>query len=443
MDEKEYSLILDDVTCTFLSCSLNKEESPKTYVDVESLKKHLTDYHYQNISESVDSEIECGSRNCKKKFKKFISYFNHLNQNHTKYINNKTKETFVCKSLNLRSKFARMISEIKFTTNTSASNCDKFVNASFSLMSETLAEVKSEVSRYLTYKGLDISSSETKNFLDRLSFAPTINEFKSTRGQTKALKENFSFVEPKKADLGSREETVYNEEKDIYEKVMVPENFYYVSAIDILKLLMSNKEVFDYVENEKESTDGLVRGYRDANSFKKHEYLKKYPKALRLLLYYDDFLVNNPLGSKTHGNKIGGLYMSVQNLPHHLQLWKGNVHVLAFCYTADVTKYGISSILEPFMYDLGQLESDYGVKTRINGKDITLRATLVGFCGDNLAANLVLGYLGPGANKFCRLCTISRSQLQECSYIDGLERTKENHKKYVEQNLIDQKLEIS
>ena len=308
------------------------------------------------------------------------------------------------------------------------------MNSACFLVTDILKDVKSEVKRFLEYKRFDTSSEETVKFLNRLSFAP-VNEFNSMKGQINALKENYVFLDPKKIKLGTRYENKYNKETGKFECVGIDEAFHYVSIIETLKMVMCNEEVSNYVKNEKESTDDIIRSFRDAESFRKNKFLKKYPHALRLLLYYDEFLTNNPLGSKTHGNKIGGLYMIIQNLPPHLRHWRGNVHVVAFCYDADVKKYGISSILEPLMFDLLKLESEYGHEVIINDQQVSLRATLVGFCGDTLAAHQVLGFLGPGANKLCRLCTITRQQLQSKSFIEGLERTEASYAADVEKVL--------
>ena len=436
MSIPEYSVIIDNITCT-----LPKTKCTESFDNFNLISTHFKTYHFVNLSEHFDEKIKCGVKNCNKSFKKMKSYGEHINTFHTKYVFHSDEKEFICRPLNFRSKYAKMIADAKFSTNTSAINCDKFIDASFGLMSETLADVQTEVERFLKFKGIDTSSSDTVNFLKRLSFCPTVNKFKSLNGHKKALKENYTFIEPIKQSLGRKFESKYIKEKQQFEIKSIEESFQYVPIIETIKLVLSNKEVFDYIQNEKESSDGFIRCYRDSEAYKKHPFFSKHPNAIRILLYYDDFLINNPLGSKTHGNKIGAFYMHIQNLLPQLQRWRGIVHLVAFCYTADVTKYGISTILVPFMQDIVKLESELGVTVNINNKDVNLHGTLVGFCGDTLAAHSVLGFLGPSANKFCRICTISRNQLQVKSYIEGLNRSKTEHEKHVEQNKLNQRLE--
>jgi hypothetical protein len=63
--------------------------------------------------------------------------------------------------------------------------------------------------------------------------------------------------------------------------------------------LISNKNFLKMSESGKATTDGYMRGARDAKSFEKNEFLKKHPHALRLQLWSDDVEFVNPLGSKT------------------------------------------------------------------------------------------------------------------------------------------------
>lgn len=91
----------------------------------------------------------------------------------------------------------------------------------------------------------------------------------------------------------------------------------------------------------------------------------------------------------------------------------------------NVKKYGISEILEPFVAELQSLERNKGVKVVINYKEYVLRASLIAFIGDTLAAHLALGILGPGAKHFCHLCTISRDDIPMNTFLPDNLRTKD------------------
>ena len=121
-----------------------------------------------------------------------------------------------------------------------------------------------------------------------------------------------------------------------------------------------------------------------------------------------------------------GLYYNINNLPPPLRNFLGNIHVLALARNKDIEEFGINEILRPFVYELKQIEQDCGINIKINNKNFTLRASLFRVCADTVAAHSVLGFLGPSANLFSRLCTITSSERKCCSYTEAPLRTKES-----------------
>lgn len=192
-------------------------------------------------------------------------------------------------------------------------------------------------------------------------------------------------------------------------------------------MVLSNREVLDHLKKDRESCEGFISSFEDSLTFQNHAFFQKHKNAIQILFYFDEFQSNNPLGAKTYANKMGAFYMSILNLPDHLRSFIGNVHLVALAKHADIEKYGFSSILEPFIRDLRKLETDKGITVDVLGEKFTLRASLAGFAGDTLAANAILGFLGPGAIHFCRICKISRDQLYAFTYLENFVRTKEEH----------------
>ena len=229
------------------------------------------------------------------------------------------------------------------------------------------------------------------------------------RGQISVLQKNYNFIDPVPKYLGTD-----NDE------------YMYISFIETLKLILSNKEVMDYIENNSnQSDDDLMRSYEDGDNFKNHPFFIKYPNALRILLYFDEFLGSNPLSNKAKDQKIGAFYFKILNLPPHLLNFTGNVHVSILCHEKFIHKYNMNEILKPLIQELKVLEKDEGVPVVINDKEYTLRATVAAVTADTAAANPLLGHLGPGAKHFCILCMISRNELQKRCYFCAERRTKE------------------
>lgn len=88
------------------------------------------------------------------------------------------------------------------------------------------------------------------------------------------------------------------------------------------------------------------------------------------------------------------------------------MHLLSLFHSPDLRQFGFSSVLKPFIDDLKLLESDSGIAFDIRGKNVTLRSTIAAVCADSLACHSLFGFLSPSAKHFCKLCLVSREQLQ-------------------------------
>ena len=139
-----------------------------------------------------------------------------------------------------------------------------------------------------------------------------------------------------------------------------------------------------------------------------HDFVIGYHK------YFDEIVVNNPLGCK-HGQKVGAFYFSLVNIPPHLRDWIGNVHVFGFALAADIIQHGINKCLTRLVSDMKLLEN--GIRLSLHGEEIVLRGTFCKVCADNLAADHTLGFVGSSANFFCRLCMISREEHNASPFI--------------------------
>lgn len=192
-----------------------------------------------------------------------------------------------------------------------------------------------------------------------------------------------------------------------------------------LKLILSNQEVMNYIENNtNQSHDDYMRYYEDGDHYKNHPFFSKYPNALRIQLYYDEFVGNNPLGNKVKEYKIGAFYYRIVNLPLYLYNFSGNINVLALCNDIIVRKYTLNDIIAPFVAEMIEFERDSGKVLIINNKEYVVRATLASVTGDTAALNPLLGFLGPAATHFCRICMIFRNELHRC-YFCAEKRTPE------------------
>ena len=66
----------------------------------------------------------------------------------------------------------------------------------------------------------------------------------------------------------------------------------------------------EQIENPHRRNDGLLSDYCDAEAYRTHPLFSRNPKALQIILYFDEVEICNALGSKVIKHKLGRLYMN-------------------------------------------------------------------------------------------------------------------------------------
>ena len=425
----------NSLNCQFCGCSFN---------NVRTLKAHIKAHGYKLTDKGEDIWI-CATNNCKQKFKTSRGFFYHVDVYHCikksvvsvdlhqasqhaktlENVKNDPKEKCFHDNMLLYEKhFTECIANLRMETKCTGEDLGRVVKAFESFHAAAMADMKKRAIEFLISSNVDIASEEAQRFLKEYDVQETFSGLKNLRGQIRAIKKYYKFVEPLEVLVGCQPTLEKNEKSGADEIVMKPKFMQYVSVIETLKLVLSNPEVMEYIENEDlESDDDILGRYEDGEHFKNHPFFQRFPKAIRIFLYYDDFLINNPLGSKTHQQKIGIFYVSFSNLPYDLREFLGNVHVLGIVKTKYMTKFGMNACLTPFMMDLQKLEADCGFEVMINNEPYVLRGTLEGTIADTLAAHQLFGLVSPAGNYFCRGCMLSST---ERKYLPGAEASLRN-----------------
>jgi hypothetical protein len=297
--------------------------------------------------------------------------------------------------------------------------CDTLINS-------VTDNLKSVCINFLKSNKFDLGSPNVSAFLNKFEVDSPFQKIKNIDSQIRYFKKNFNLIEPVEIMLGRRLETRLSRGGVSFHPVMVNETCQYVPIIESLKLIVGHEDIRKSIENESASSqEGRLHSFIDAKSFKENSFFQRYPHAIRIILYYDDVEIVNPLGSKTIIHKLGAFYFTIQNLPQHLQSFLGGIHLLTLCHSEDTKKYGFEPMLMPFLNDLKKLESDEGVTIDLPNEKYILRATLAAFCADGLAAHQMFGLLGPSSRFFCRSCMISREQLLSGEFREGNPRSKD------------------
>ena len=293
----------------------------------------------------------------------------------------------------------QMVLNLRQTGSITGSAIERFEEEAFHMIQEVTSAMKIKVKQFLISK--NVYDQDAKNMLRDLDIPDPFAHLKTIKQQLNYYASAFGLVKPETKFLDYRIDYRLNPQTSQYEPVRVPMSFEYVSVTKTLTVLMSNPKIRAFIDSEMPSEDGVSRSYLDGSRAKTHPLLLRFPKIIRLQIYWDDIEVVNPLGSKTSIHKIAAFYFSIQNIPPVESSQLSSVYLLALAYSEDMKQPGtFEKILAPFLYELRKLESERGVTVEVNGEPYCLRATLTVLCADTLAAHLILGLLAPSANYF-------------------------------------------
>ena len=134
-------------------------------------------------------------------------------------------------------------------------------------------------------------------------------------------------------------------------------------------------------------------------------------KSVRLLLYYDDFVVSCPIGNKTVQYKIGGIYFAVANLSRNARL--ENINLALLFHASHVKQYSWARILKPLVDDLKILETQ-GIRVVWNDCVETVKGVVELVIGDNLAIHDISGFFCSfhQTKRVCRFCHATSTDIQ-------------------------------
>lgn len=129
--------------------------------------------------------------------------------------------------------------------------------------------------------------------------------------------------------------------------------------------------------------------------------------VLPLFIYYDDWEVNNPLGS--HCASLGGVYCYIPCLPPECVSRLENFFLFLLFKSQDRKEFGNKETFAPLIEELNFLEH-VGIIITVNGNTRKIYFVLGLLFGDNLDLNAMCGFVESfRANYSCRFCKLHRT----------------------------------
>lgn len=191
--------------------------------------------------------------------------------------------------------------------------------------------------------------------------------------------------------------------------------------------------IAEYTKSENESSS--ISSYISGEHWGKKKEDDK--ETLAVDLYYDDFEVNNPIGSNTGTNTMCAFYFNLPNLPPYLRTRLNNIFLALL---VEVKLLKCEKSLESCCILLNQIFnklSTNGIQINLNNKLKTIFFKIGIHKGDNLALNKILGFSPSfGANFYCRFCKIHRKDAMKKCDLQGVQsRTPLNYEIDSKENL--------
>ena len=399
------------------------------FTDVYTYLGHLR----QNHLKSSNFHVKCFRRRCTSSFNNFNSFRMHIYKKHGALIKSRKKE--VCDEHDEQDEQVEELdksemsigdeSEQEVQVHDVPGNTSVLKNMAMFLLKSrelhlmpraTLEKVVGDLREFL------MPSLEACNNPEHGSLITVLESFSSDYKLNKYCRDSLSLIDPTCYKLG---EAVVNGRA-------VSHTFQYISILETLKQYVKIPEIMSAIEKEQANSSFSLSSYRDGQYFKDSAFLRKHPKALRLILYLDEFEVSNPLGPKRGMHKLMPVYFMIDNLDAQQKSSLKNIHLCLLVKYKYIKQYVYDVILKPIFDDLFVLENE-GLSIEINGMEQIYHGTAIALCGDNLSSNAVGGFSQNfNAGRICRFCMATKEQtLVKTKESQFVMRTPKTYKKHV------------
>lgn len=255
----------------------------------------------------------------------------------------------------------------------------------------------------------DFSNSEDYKLLfDKVkSQKNPFSNISTTYLRNKKFESGFGYVKPMRIVVSTELRPVLHFSK-LYVKKPKQVSFAYTPILETLELLLRHKEVRSFLSKHPSNIRDVYEAPSDG-AIMNSDFYKRYPSALKIILYFAEYESVNALGSKTGRHKMGALYMTLANLPSHINSKLKAIQLVAKfnCKFLKNGKLSFDDILKPVVDDIRKLEEGIFLNKELQyGSLFTISA-------DNLGGNSLFGFVECFvATYFCRYCTASK---EKCS----------------------------
>lgn len=308
---------------------------------------------------------------------------------------------------------------------------DMFEEAGLSTSQKSLrSHCASFALRLMTQHKLPASSVDDiiESVANLVTFADEVKQQNPNTSVTEALKDlsthklrvsylvkNCRYIPPVEVILGQK----YYRRKGTLKQIK--QCGYVIPFKESLQNYLNQPDVWQEVIEGHESGSELMKDFCDGSAVRNDPFIQSHENCLLFAINTDSFEVVNAIGCHTRKHKVDVFYWQLLNVKPATRSKWSNIHLLAICKTKFIKKYGMHVLLDDFIQTLRQLRQ--GIQMRIRNVNHTIFGVLLAALCDTPASAALGGMKESSsfANRGCRTCTITKSDMQKKIRIADLE----------------------
>lgn len=274
---------------------------------------------------------------------------------------------------------------------------------------------------FLSLLKQNVTQTSENDFEDFFSLDENLLEYNSEYKRFKTFESYGTYIPPDQHTVGFRTE-ICGQSKRIMNR---PNTIQIVPLGKVFRLFFSLpnllKETIDNMNTFRDviPLSNIIQGsvWRKMTSTMSSEN-KNNEIHIPIVLFFDDFEVNNPLGSHCTIHKLGALYVSIPVLPKKYMSLLNSIFLFQLFHASDRKTFGNKVIFDRAIRYLNTLSSE-GIFIATDFYTGLLKFHVVCITGDNLGLNGILGFVESFiANYCCRICSVSKDRMQSLYYED-------------------------
>lgn len=300
-----------------------------------------------------------------------------------------------------------------------------------------IPHIQNELRHEISSTGMEVVYHKIHHVLENNKCLFTL--FDTEHKRMKYYREKCSYISPQLYELGDLLD--FEEQNPYSNKNVGDKKAYgaYVSIPETFKTVFSNSnlfhEMYNYalkVSQEKQFLTNIIQG-------KLWRYKYKYDLLQKLIfpiyVYYDEFVLGDPLGSHALQQKLGGIYVSLACLPPHLISKSSNVYLSSLFHSKYLKEFKNKSAFKKIIEDI-KILSEEGMEVMVDGEKKQIYFECVLVLSDNLGINSICGFCESfSGTKYCRICRADKYVCMEQTRENvELLRTKSNYDEEVKIN---------